>query len=89
MGYPNGLTKIVALSKKKIIIDTDAGVDDACAIMLALGHSELLDILAIITVAGNTPIEQATQNVHYLLKACHHHQIPIYDGECHALHPAW
>ena len=89
MGYPNGLTKIVALSKKKIIIDTDAGVDDAIAIMMALGHSDVLDILAIITVTGNTSVEYATQNVHYLLKACHHDQIPIYDGESHALHFAW
>jgi hypothetical protein len=41
---------------RKIIIDTDPGHDDALAILL-LEKSELFDIKAITTVAGNSTIE--------------------------------
>ncbi len=47
--------------KKRIIIDTDPGVDDAFAIILALRSSEL-HVEAITTVNGNTGLKQATEN---------------------------
>lgn len=50
---------------KKIIIDTDPGVDDALAIMLAYG-SEKLDVMALTTVCGNTTIENATRNAEFI-----------------------
>src|SRR5213593_774685 len=46
----------------RVIIDTDPGVDDALAILLALRSPEL-DVIAITTVCGNVPVEQATQNL--------------------------
>ncbi len=45
-----------------MIIDTDGGVDDAMAIILAVRSPEV-DLRAITTVAGNTNVEQATRNV--------------------------
>lgn len=45
-----------------VIIDTDPGIDDALAILLAL-HSPELQISAITTVSGNVPVGIATRNV--------------------------
>ena len=47
---------------RKIIIDCDPGHDDAMAIMLAAAHPEALDILGIVTVAGNQTIDKVTMN---------------------------
>jgi inosine-uridine nucleoside N-ribohydrolase len=46
---------------KRVIIDTDAGVDDALAIILALKSPELR-VEAITTVAGNVEVEKCTRN---------------------------
>lgn len=51
---------------KRVIIDTDPGIDDALAIMLALNSPEL-QISAITTVSGNVPVETATRNVFRLM----------------------
>ena len=51
---------------KHVIIDTDPGVDDALALLLALRSPELL-VEAITTVNGNVPLEQATENATLLL----------------------
>ena len=47
--------------KKRVIIDSDGGVDDVLALILAFCSSEL-KIEAITTVFGNVPVEQATKN---------------------------
>ena len=47
--------------KKKIIIDTDPGQDDAVAILLALASPEL-DVMGITCVAGNVELELTTIN---------------------------
>ncbi|MGL5438921.1 MAG: nucleoside hydrolase [Filifactoraceae bacterium] len=49
------------MSKIPVIIDTDPGVDDFIAIMLANSMDEL-DIRAITTVAGNQTLEITTKN---------------------------
>lgn len=48
------------------IIDTDPGVDDALALLLALQSPEL-EIKAITTVSGNVPVDVATRNVFRVL----------------------
>lgn len=53
--------------KKKVIIDTDCGVDDALAIILALKSNDL-DVLAITTVSGNVHVSQVNQNVSRILE---------------------
>ncbi len=47
---------------QRILIDTDPGVDDAYAILLAMRSPEL-EVPAITTVCGNVPVEQGTQNL--------------------------
>ena len=47
---------------KRILIDSDPGVDDALAILLAMKSPEL-HVEAITTVSGNVHVEQATENL--------------------------
>jgi len=47
---------------ERVIIDTDPGIDDALALLLALQSPEL-EIAAITTVSGNVPVDTATKNV--------------------------
>ncbi len=54
------------MDRKKIILDTDPGVDDATAIILALRSPEL-EVLAITTVSGNVHVNQCTTNVRRIL----------------------
>src|ERR1700675_2715636 len=49
-----------------ILIDTDPGIDDALAILLALGSPEV-SVEAITTVAGNVEVDLATANVFRVL----------------------
>lgn len=57
---------MAALSPRPVAIDTDPGIDDALALMLALRSPEL-HVALITTVAGNVPIEVATANARRLL----------------------
>ncbi len=52
----------------RLIIDTDPGIDDALALALAVTSPEV-DLLAVTTVAGNAPVEEATDNALRLLRA--------------------
>jgi inosine-uridine nucleoside N-ribohydrolase len=63
---------------KRVIIDTDPGVDDALAILLALDAPEL-EVLGITTVAGNVSLDNTTNNALNLL---HYfgQEIPVYRG---------
>lgn len=51
-----------------VAIDTDPGIDDALALLLAWGSPEIT-VCTITTVAGNTRAEQGTTNVFRLLAA--------------------
>ncbi|KAG9316698.1 nucleoside hydrolase [Chiua virens] len=55
-----------------VIIDTDPGVDDALAILLALASPEL-EILAIIVTFGNTEAHAAYANIYKLYQAVARH----------------
>lgn len=49
-----------------ILIDTDPGIDDALALLLAWGSPEIT-VEAVTTVAGNVPLRAATRNLDRLL----------------------
>lgn len=70
---------------QKIIIDTDPGVDDAIAILLALSAKEELEVLAITTVNGNVDVEKTTQNAFKILKIAGRDDIPVYKGNAKPL----
>jgi inosine-uridine nucleoside N-ribohydrolase len=48
------------------LIDTDPGIDDALALLMALASPEV-SVEAITSVAGNVPVDVATANVHRIL----------------------
>ena len=51
----------------QIFIDCDPGHDDVLAILLALAHPDLLTIKGITTVAGNSTVENVTDNIQKVL----------------------
>lgn len=65
---------------QKIIIDTDPGIDDAVAILLALAAKDKLDVLALTTVNGNVGIDQVTKNAFKILDVAGRADIPVYKG---------
>lgn len=54
---------------RKLIIDTDGGVDDAIAVFMVLSETlRPVKVLAITTVMGHTDVEGATKNILRTLK---------------------
>lgn len=64
---------------KRVIIDTDPGVDDVAALLLALTSPEL-EVLAFTTVYGNASVETCTANLLRVLAAAGRYDIPVYKG---------
>lgn len=64
---------------KKIIIDTDPGVDDAMAILFALKSPEV-DLVGLTTVFGNVYTELATENALRLVEFAGRSDIPVAHG---------
>ena len=56
------------MKRRPIIIDTDPGVDDTIAIMLANANQDKIDIKAITPVTGNVPYSSTSQNALRLVK---------------------
>lgn len=63
---------------KRLIIDTDPGVDDAHAILLALAHPDV-QVEAITTVNGNVGLDLTTANALKILDAAGK-DVPVYRG---------
>ena len=63
---------------KKIIIDTDPGIDDAYAIFFALCHPHI-DVLALTSVHGNVEVDLAAENALRLAELAGH-DIPVAQG---------
>jgi inosine-uridine nucleoside N-ribohydrolase len=69
---------------QRIIIDTDPGVDDAIAILLALRSPEL-KVEAITPVSGNVPLELTLPNALRLVEIAGRTDIPVAPGASHPL----
>ncbi|KAG7395929.1 Envelope glycoprotein [Phytophthora boehmeriae] len=65
----------------RVVVDTDAGVDDAIAILMVLHAFPGDQVVGITTVFGNVDVHQAGHNVAHMLKSVEHDSdIPIYSG---------
>lgn len=64
---------------QRIIIDTDPGIDDAAAILMALASPELT-VEAVTTVFGNGPVDACTANASRILLAAGRTDIPVFQG---------
>jgi pyrimidine-specific ribonucleoside hydrolase len=70
-----------------IVIDTDPGVDDAVAIMLALASPEV-ELVAVTTVFGNVALDGTTTNAGRILALCGRSDVPLAAGAARPLvHP--
>jgi len=70
---------MITILMGKIWIDSDPGIDDILALILAFNSPEL-EILGITTVAGNVNVEKATKNVLNFLEIYERKDIPVFKG---------
>lgn len=68
------------MSKRKIIIDTDPGQDDAVALLLALASPDELDVLGITCVAGNVSLSLTQKNARIVCEVAGKTDVPIFAG---------
>ena len=66
--------------RRKIIIDTDPGQDDAVAILLALGSPAEIEVLGIVAVAGNVGLKQNAKNALKVVELSGKTDTPVYAG---------
>ena len=64
---------------KRVLIDTDPGIDDAAAILLALASPEL-EVVAVTTIYGNASVQTCTANALRVLAAAGRADIPVHTG---------
>lgn len=64
---------------EKVHLDIDPGCDDILAVGMALGHPDI-EVVGISTVAGNTTVENATQNICSLLAVMDRTDVPVAVG---------
>ncbi|MAU10927.1 MAG: nucleoside hydrolase [Anaerolineaceae bacterium] len=76
------------MTKRKIIFDTDPGIDDAMAIFFALDCPEL-ELIGLTTIFGNVHTAQATQNALHLLEVADRTDIPVAEGAANTLARAY
>ncbi len=69
---------------KRIILDTDPGVDDALAFMLAFASPEIC-VEAVTTVDGNVDLERDTRNALQLLEFIGRVDVPVARGAEHPM----
>lgn len=72
------------MTPKRIIIDTDPGVDDALTFLLALASPEI-QLEALTTTQGNVTLEKATRNALSVLELGHARHIPVASGSMYPL----
>ncbi|KAF3441686.1 hypothetical protein FNV43_RR15601 [Rhamnella rubrinervis] len=65
--------------REKLIIDTDPGIDDSMAILMAFQTPEL-EILGLTTIFGNVSTEDATRNAMLLCDIAGHPDVPVAEG---------
>ncbi|KEG12769.1 putative inosine-guanine nucleoside hydrolase [Trypanosoma grayi] len=66
------------MARRKVIIDTDCGGDDAIGIMTAMTHPDV-DVIAITAVWGNVDVDQGMENLGKLLDL-YERDVPFYRG---------
>jgi len=70
---------IIRPAVRPVIIDTDPGIDDAVAILLALASPEL-SVLGLVAVAGNLPLAATARNARGILELAGRREIAVHAG---------
>jgi purine nucleosidase len=66
--------------KRKLIILTDPGQDEAAAILMILGAADVFDVLGLVATAGNIDLGHTTNNCLKLLELAQRPDIPVFAG---------
>jgi len=67
------------MQPKRVILDTDPGIDDALAILLALASPEV-QLEAVTVTSGNSPLAQCVTNALSILELAGASHIPVAAG---------
>lgn len=78
------MTDSAAERPTRVVIDTDPGIDDAAAILLALA-SPKVDVVGLTTVGGNSPLDLVTINALRVLELAGASTVPVAAGAARAL----
>ncbi|XP_031102963.1 probable uridine nucleosidase 1 isoform X1 [Ipomoea triloba] len=84
---PAGVAEVYSSAGKnpeKIIIDTDPGIDDTVAILMAF-QTPHLEILGLTTIFGNVTTKNATRNALLLCEIAGRPDVPVAEGSPEAL----
>ncbi|WGW11821.1 nucleoside hydrolase [Saxibacter everestensis] len=73
------MTSTEGATTHHIIVDTDTGIDDALALLYLLGKRNV-EVSAITSVYGNTPVEDAVTNIGHVLDVAGRPDIPVAVG---------
>ena len=68
------------MNRVPLILDCDPGVDDAVALLFALGSVEEIDLLGITTVAGNVGVDHTSRNARIVRQLAGRPEVPIFAG---------
>jgi purine nucleosidase len=69
-----------AAMKRKVIILTDPGQDQAAAILMILGAPEAFEVLGLVATAGNIGLDHTIRNCLKLLELAGRTDIPVFAG---------
>ena len=69
---------------RKVIIDTDTGIDDAMGVVYGLLAPEL-EVLAVTTIFGNVDVEKTTRNSLVILERLARREVPLAKGAAKGL----
>jgi purine nucleosidase len=68
------------VSRRRVIVDCDPGVDDAIALLLALASPEEIELLGVTCVAGNVPLALTVRNARNIVELSGRADVPVYAG---------
>lgn len=69
--------------RRPLVLDLDAGIDDALALAYALGSPEV-ELVGVMASYGNVTAERAARNALSLLDLLGHPEVPVFLGAAHA-----
>jgi purine nucleosidase len=68
------------MSRRRVIVDCDPGVDDAIALLLALASPDEIELLGVTCVAGNVPLPLTVRNARIVVELSGRCDVPVYAG---------
>ncbi|XP_010552831.1 PREDICTED: uridine nucleosidase 1 [Tarenaya hassleriana] len=78
-GIQNGCLLASSPKREKLIIDTDPGIDDSMAILMAF-QTPVLEVLGLTTIFGNVSTQDATRNALLLCEIAGFPEVPVAEG---------